>query len=178
MSTRLFCNNPGNETYALFQLDLPDSLSGAESTWAIIPIRSFPLLSLTQYSALYAWRSIGHVELPRAWKSCCATIFSTACRRTSTTRIPSPSTGPPRQNDSPPPAANNYAQIINSWNPSQLRGVSDFDMTHQINANYFWELPVGRGRHWMSNSNRVCRRDSAAAGNSPVSCAGPADCRT
>lgn len=50
--------------------------------------------------------------------------------------------------------ADNNAQITNSWIPNQLQGVSDFDMTHQINANYLWELPVGRGRHFVANSNR------------------------
>jgi hypothetical protein len=48
----------------------------------------------------------------------------------------------------------NNAQIINSWNPSQLRGVSDFDTTHQINANWIWNIPAGRGKHWLGSSGR------------------------
>jgi hypothetical protein len=36
--------------------------------------------------------------------------------------------------------------IINTWSPSQLRGVSDFDTTHQFNANWVLELPFGRGK--------------------------------
>lgn len=50
---------------------------------------------------------------------------------------------------------NNNAQIINTWIPGQLRGVSDFDMTHQINANWIWEMPVGHGKRWLGNSGRV-----------------------
>jgi hypothetical protein len=29
--------------------------------------------------------------------------------------------------------------IINTWVPNQLRGVSDFDTTHQLNANWVLE---------------------------------------
>jgi hypothetical protein len=40
--------------------------------------------------------------------------------------------------------------IINSWSPFLGRGVSDFDATHQINMNFLWELPFGRGR-WLAH---------------------------
>jgi len=42
-------------------------------------------------------------------------------------------------------------QVINPWNPKALRAVSDYDLTHQINANWIAELPFGRGR-WIGNS--------------------------
>jgi Carboxypeptidase regulatory-like domain len=38
------------------------------------------------------------------------------------------------------------SNIINSWNPNQLRGISDFDTTHQFNTNFIFELPFGRGK--------------------------------
>jgi hypothetical protein len=37
-------------------------------------------------------------------------------------------------------------QVINSWDPNARRSVSDFDLTHQVNANWVLELPFGRGR--------------------------------
>ncbi|MBS1850434.1 MAG: carboxypeptidase regulatory-like domain-containing protein [Acidobacteria bacterium] len=37
-------------------------------------------------------------------------------------------------------------QVINSWNPRGLYGPSDFDTTHQINANWVYALPLGRGK--------------------------------
>jgi hypothetical protein len=37
-------------------------------------------------------------------------------------------------------------QVINAWDPTALRAVSDFDLTHQINANWVWELPFGQGK--------------------------------
>jgi hypothetical protein len=39
-------------------------------------------------------------------------------------------------------------QVINAWNPRQLLAVSDFDTTHQVNANLVWELPLGKDRRW------------------------------
>ena len=36
--------------------------------------------------------------------------------------------------------------MVNAWQPDQLRGPSDFDLRHQVNANWIYELPFGRGR--------------------------------
>lgn len=44
--------------------------------------------------------------------------------------------------------------IFNSFAPQQNRGVSDFDLTHQINSNWLWQLPFGRGRSVGTNMNR------------------------
>ena len=57
---------------------------------------------------------------------------------------------------------NNNAQIINSWVPGQLRGLSDFDMTHQINANWVWDLPVGHGKRFLANAAHQLRTPLAA----------------
>ncbi|MFY9530808.1 MAG: hypothetical protein WAR24_18050, partial [Candidatus Acidiferrales bacterium] len=46
------------------------------------------------------------------------------------------------------------SEIVNSWSPGLQRGLSDFDTTHQINANWVWEVPVGKGRHWASGASR------------------------
>jgi hypothetical protein len=40
-------------------------------------------------------------------------------------------------------------QVINPWNPTALRAVSDFDAAHQFNANWIFELPFGKGR-WIA----------------------------
>lgn len=42
-------------------------------------------------------------------------------------------------------------QVIKPWDPKALRAVSDFDLTHQFNANWIAELPVGRGR-WIGGN--------------------------
>jgi hypothetical protein len=46
------------------------------------------------------------------------------------------------------------SQVINAWAPNQGRSVSDFDMKHQINANWIAELPVGRGKLFGSGMGR------------------------
>jgi hypothetical protein len=43
--------------------------------------------------------------------------------------------------------------LVNSWDPSQNKAYSDFDMRHQINANWVVELPFGRGKKWGTNWN-------------------------
>ena len=46
--------------------------------------------------------------------------------------------------------------LINSFEPELNYGISDFDVTHQINANGIWELPFGQSRAWGSNvGNRL-----------------------
>ncbi len=46
-------------------------------------------------------------------------------------------------------------QVINVWDPNQHRGISDFDTTHQINANWIAELPFGRGKYIARDSGRL-----------------------
>jgi len=44
-------------------------------------------------------------------------------------------------------------QIINTFSPRQMYAVSDYDMTHQFNANWVLELPFGRGKAVASNAS-------------------------
>jgi hypothetical protein len=46
-------------------------------------------------------------------------------------------------------------QVVNVWSPDQHRSVSDFDTTHQINANWIAELPFGRGKALGRDSGRA-----------------------
>jgi hypothetical protein len=46
-------------------------------------------------------------------------------------------------------------QIINAWDPNSNRGPSDFDLRHQFNTNFIWEMPFGRGRWIAHDINRV-----------------------
>lgn len=149
----LMSQNLGNETYALFQLDLPDSQTGAGINTGNHTYPSYRYYH-DQYSALYAWRSIGQsyyhamqvtlrqrfhggVQADLNYTLSKSIDWTSQAERLSTS------------------GGNNNAQIINSWIPAQLRGLSDFDMTHQINANWIWDIPVGRGQRFLANSGRV-----------------------
>jgi hypothetical protein len=45
------------------------------------------------------------------------------------------------------------SQVINAFSPDQWRAPSDFDTSHQLNANWLWDLPYGRGRHFGSSAS-------------------------
>lgn len=46
------------------------------------------------------------------------------------------------------------SQIINPWNTSQMRAVSDYDLTHNFTAFGIYELPVGKGKPFLGNANK------------------------
>jgi hypothetical protein len=45
------------------------------------------------------------------------------------------------------------SSIINTWNPSLNRGVSDFDTTHLLTVDWVYQLPFGRGAKFLSSTN-------------------------
>jgi hypothetical protein len=45
--------------------------------------------------------------------------------------------------------------VINTWNPGQMRAVSNYDTTQQVNALGVYQLPFGRGRKFGTNMNRI-----------------------
>ncbi|HKW66730.1 MAG TPA: carboxypeptidase-like regulatory domain-containing protein [Terriglobales bacterium] len=47
------------------------------------------------------------------------------------------------------------SRLENAFNPASQRAVSDFDTTHQFNANWIANLPFGKGRHYASTSSPV-----------------------
>ena len=47
------------------------------------------------------------------------------------------------------------SSIINTWNPSLNRAVSDFDTTHLVTVDWLYQLPFGRGAKYLSSVNGV-----------------------
>jgi hypothetical protein len=43
--------------------------------------------------------------------------------------------------------------LVNSWDPESNYGTSDFDVRHQVNLNWIWDLPFGRGRAFGSGTS-------------------------
>ena len=48
--------------------------------------------------------------------------------------------------------------VINSWDPLSLRGLSDFNAFHQINANLVYHLPFGKGQALAAGASPVAQR--------------------
>ena len=140
--------NVGNETSALFYLDLPDYC--LPSCSKLGPYAYFD----SQYSSLYAWRSTGNaayngLQLMLRHKGHGLDFdvnytFSKAM-----------DVGSNAERINEFQGFGFASQVINSWDPGGLRSVSDFDTTHQINANWVWDVPVGRGKHFAGNIHGV-----------------------
>ena len=45
-------------------------------------------------------------------------------------------------------------EVVNPWQGDQLSGPSDFDLRHQINGQWVWQLPFGQGRPMFSHVGR------------------------
>ncbi|HVX66684.1 MAG TPA: hypothetical protein VHA11_08790, partial [Bryobacteraceae bacterium] len=56
----------------------------------------------------------------------------------------------------------NAGQIQNAWAPGQMKGVSDYDVTHLLSASWVAELPFGKGKHFLRNTSRLV--DALAGG--------------
>jgi hypothetical protein len=98
-----------------------------------------------QYTALYAWSSIGFSNYN-------AGQFTLRSRPThglqfdfNYTYSKSIDIGSDAERA---PNFGGLSAVINTWSPYQLRGVSDFDTTHSINANFIQDLPFGRGKRF------------------------------
>ncbi|MGA9041464.1 MAG: carboxypeptidase-like regulatory domain-containing protein [Terriglobales bacterium] len=46
------------------------------------------------------------------------------------------------------------SRLENGFNPDSQRSVSDFDLTHQINANWIADLPFGNGKRFAGNAGK------------------------
>ncbi|MGB7333195.1 MAG: hypothetical protein WBD25_17550, partial [Terriglobales bacterium] len=159
-----FCATGTNDSLALYNLDyngVPDpnsnqvyfSSGGQYSYYA------------PQFSSLYAWRSM-------AWSNYNALQATLRHRLSHGLQFDlnytfSKSLDISSDAERVGPASNGSLlglnnNIINAWNPNAQKGVSSFDATHQLNANWIWELPIGRGQRFAHGSGRAL--DAAIGG--------------
>jgi hypothetical protein len=149
---QLYQQNIYNEANALFALDMPDATTSA----GINPNQAYPSNRFfhDQFSALYAWRSIGNSNynaLQAVYRQRFGLGLQADFNYTFSKSLDATSQAE-RLGSS---GEVNNAQIINTWSPSQLYGPSDYDLRHQINANYIWNLPFGRGQRFASSVGRL-----------------------
>lgn len=50
------------------------------------------------------------------------------------------------------------AVLLDSWNPHKSYSNSDFDIRHQFNANWIWDIPVGKGKWLASDAHGVAQQ--------------------
>ena len=45
--------------------------------------------------------------------------------------------------------------LPHSWDPNEIRGLSDYDVTHAANVFAIWEMPVGKGKRFLGSAPGV-----------------------
>jgi len=153
----LFSCFSGNETTAIQLLDqgtLTDANIPGQTYYG--PGGPYAFLS-PQFAALYSWRSIGaasyhamQINLQHHMSHGVQFGFNYTYSRS--IDISSDANRVPAEGGI---AGGGYGQVINAWDPTALRAVSDFDTTHQVNANWIAELPFGKGKWIAGNAHGV-----------------------
>jgi hypothetical protein len=54
-----------------------------------------------------------------------------------------------------PALVGNFSIIYNTWKPGLNRGPSDFDTRHLLTVDYVYQLPFGRGKMLLGNTNKI-----------------------
>jgi len=156
----LFCENNGNETTALEYLDVPGvAIFDSPTCYPSCATINGKLTSgydfySPQFSSLFAWRSVGNSAYNAGQFSlrrhAGGLVFDLNYTYSKSIDIGS---NAERINEFE--GFGFASQIINAWFPNQLRAVSDFDATHQINANWIYEFPVGHGKQFGAGMGRL-----------------------
>lgn len=146
-----FACNVGNETTALFFADVPLGFSnpgGCFPACATINGKQTSGYAFfdPQWSSLYAWRSIGNSAYNGFQLSLRKRMTSGLNFDVNYTYSKSLDVGSNAERINEFEGGGFASQIINAWSPKQLRAVSDFDNRHQINANWVYDLPLGKGK--------------------------------
>ena len=139
-----------NETSALFLADTPQFRNGdCFPACSTVDGQTGPFHFFhDQFSSLYAWRSQGtssYHALQASIRHAMASGLQFDFNYTYSKSIDIGSNAE-RVNQYESSFGGFGSQVINAWSPGQLRSVSDFDTTHQFNANWIYELPVGKGK--------------------------------
>jgi hypothetical protein len=153
--TDVWAGNRGNETTALLNMDVycyPGC--GGQTNRFYQP----------QFSSLYAWATIGmssynagqfilrHPSSHGLQLDLSYTLSNSIDMGSDTERSNEISSG---ENSPLGNEATSFSEIINSFNPSLNRGVSDFDTRHLITLDWVYQLPFGRGQHFVGSASKL-----------------------
>lgn len=147
----------GNETTTIQLLDqgsLTDANIPGQSYYG--PGGPYAFLS-PQFAALYSWRSIGAASYNAMQINVQHHLshgfqFGFNYTYSKSIDISSDANRVPAEGGL---SGGGYSQVINAWDPTALRAVSDFDTTQQFNANWIAELPFGKGKAIAGNAHGV-----------------------
>ena len=149
----MFCGFSKNETTPLFILDyFGITNANNPSGPSYFPVGGSNSFFNAQYSSLYAWRSMGFSHYH-------AGQFTLHKRMSHGVRFDlnytfSRSIDLASDAERVPIWGGLGGNIINAWSPFQLKAVSDFDVTHQINGNWTFQLPFGQARHFANSAGK------------------------
>ena len=150
-----------NETLALSKLDLPASLASISTP---LPNSKFGPYTFfhDQFSSLYAWRNIGtsdynalQVTYNVRWGNNLQGQFNYTFSKSLDEESQAQRIGPYEGTGGTGSDLNGGGIVINAWQPLSLRGLSDFNAFHQLNANLVYMLPFGKGQMLASNAGSV-----------------------
>ncbi len=147
----LFCGNNLNETTGLLVLDYY-GLSGISGN-SYLPAGGQYTFYNPQYATLYVWKTMGtsnynalQADLKHKLTHGVQFDFNYTFSKSIDLSSDAERVGT---------IGGTGAQVQNAWSPYQFRGVSDFDATHQITANWIVDLPFGRNRALGHDVNRA-----------------------
>ncbi|MGH9735478.1 MAG: carboxypeptidase regulatory-like domain-containing protein [Candidatus Acidiferrales bacterium] len=141
---------PHNETLSLKYLDLPNSQTDLNLPNSKLGPYAF---YHDQFSSLYAWRNIGtsdynalQVTYNIRWGTSLQGQFNYTFSKSLDEASAAERIGPYEGTGGTGNDLNGGGIVINSWDPLALRGLSDFNAKHQINSNWVYALPFGKGQ--------------------------------
>lgn len=141
---------PHNETLSLKYLDLPNSATDLNLPNSKLGPYAF---YHDQFSSLYAWRNIGtsdynalQVTYNVHWGTNLQGQFNYTFSKSLDEASAAERIGPYEGTGGTGNDLNGGGIVINSYDPLALRGLSDFNAKHQINANLVYQLPFGKGQ--------------------------------
>ncbi len=152
---------PHNETFSLFLMDLPASATGLSP--ALPNSKNGPYSFFhDQFASLYAWRNIGtsdynalQVTYNVRWGANLQGQFNYTFSKSLDEASAAERVGPYEGTGGTGDDLNGGGIVINAWDPLALRGLSDFNAFHQVNANLVYRLPFGKGQRMLGNASPV-----------------------
>jgi Carboxypeptidase regulatory-like domain len=149
---------PHNETFSLFEMDLPASITGLSPALPNSKLGPYAFYH-DQFASLYAWRNIGtsdynalQVSYNVRWGANLQGQFNYTFGKSLDEASAAERVGPYEGTGGTGNDLNGGGIVINSYDPLSLRGLSDFNNKNQINANLVYRLPFGKGQSLVGNA--------------------------